>query len=389
MTGSENRKWIVYFASGNYWSGGVTGRHHLLKRLAKDHNILFVNSLGLASIKTIKKNTILKRVFNKLKSWTKYLKKDGDFHVFSPVNFSIGIKKFDSLNNGFINFQFRRIFKKLGIEDPFVLISNPKAALVLRNLKTGRIIYNYSDKFKSYREISDGGYIAGLDEELKKKADIIICNLRKTFDELSETEYKEKIHYLPHSVDFEMFNSKLNEDFEPPQDMKGIKHPVFGYYGTLTDSNDWEMIRYCAKERPGYSFVFIGHPRADIDNEVRSLPNVHFLGYKQYETLPYYLKFFDVCIMFWKVTDWIYNSNPLKTKEFLAMGKPVVSVKIYELEKNFSDLIALCSNKEEFLAKMDEELKNDSKEKQQKRIGRVKDNSWEKDAAEISKLLES
>ena len=170
--------------------------------------------------------------------------------------------------------------------------------------------------------------------------------------------------------------------------LNGISHPIIGYYGTLTNSNDWNLIKFLAKSKPDYNFVFIGKIREDVDPEVFDFSNIHFLGYKPYKKLPRYLKFFDVCIIFWKVTDWIINSNPLKTKEFLSMGKPIVSVRIYELEKNFHDIIYLCDTKEEFLSSIDSALAEDSNRLPLKRISKVKDNTWEKDACRIIELFE-
>ena len=46
------------------------------------------------------------------------------------------------------------------------------------------------------------------------------------------------------------------------------------------------------------------------------------------------------------------NSNPIKLREYLAMGKPIVSVSIPEIDK-FSDYVATARTPEEFLAKLD------------------------------------
>jgi hypothetical protein len=282
----------------------------------------------------------------------------------------------------------RFVFLLKRIKNPVIWVCNPKAVLITNKIKSNKLIYNYSDKFSSYREISDKEYIQNLDNELKFKSDFIFCNLIKTFEELSISNYRNKIRYFPHSVDFGFFNSYLNKETEKPEELKTLKSPIIGYYGTLTDSNDWEIIKYCASKRPGYSFVFIGDVRADIDKDIKNFSNVYFIGYKKYEELPGYLKFFDVCIMFWKVTDWIYNSSPLKTKEFLAMGKPVVSVKIYELQKNYPVVISFAEGKEEFLEKIDFELTSNSEEKILKRIESVKNDTWENTVTKIKEVLE-
>ena len=281
------------------------------------------------------------------------------------------------------------VFRILKIKNPFIIVASPKAATLLDHISHASVIYMYSDKFSSYREISDKNHIESLDEILKQKSQFIVSNLYKTYEDLLRSPFASKSVYLPHSVDFQLFNSHLELHFPPPEDIKQLDSPIIGYYGTLTNSNDWSLIKYLAKEKPDYNFVFIGKIREDVDSEIFGFPNIHFLGHKPYSELPKYLKFFDVCIMFWKLTDWIINSNPLKTKEFLSMGKPIVSVRIYELEKNFPDLIYLCDTKEQFLFSIDIALSEDSCELAQNRISRVVNDSWESDAKKIVDLFES
>ncbi len=388
MQSSRDKQWLVYFASGNYWMGGITGRHHLLKRLGDRYNILFVNSLGLASIKAIKRNTILRRIHSKLGSYLKYLRRSGGFTIFSPVSIPLGLSSFEHFNVFVLKLQFKLVFCLLGIKKPHVLVANPKALQLLDCVEYGKVIYNYSDKFASYREISDREFVEELDRGLKERADAIISNLRKTYDDLCTAGFEGKSLYLPHSVDFNLFNSHLEMKFERPDDLKGISGPIIGYYGTLTDSNDWDLIEYLAEKRPDVQFVFIGKLRADVQQSVFGYSNIHFIDHKPYDTLPRYLKFFDACIMFWRTTDWIYNCNPLKTKEFFAMGKPVVSVKIYELEKNFSDIMYLCDTPEAFLSSIDRALAEKNPALPDRRIARVQNDSWENDAAQIVELLE-
>ena len=380
----EKRNWIVYFASGNYWNGGITGRHHLLKRLSNDYNILFINSLGLAGIKNISKNTILSRITSKLKSYLKYLKSTKDFKVFSPISLPVDSKFTEKLSEKILLIQVKVVSKILGIKNPIIWVCSPKAALLLDKIKYKKLIYNYSDKFTSYREISNRELITKFDSMLKDKADIIISNLLKTYEELQHNGCSKKTIYLPHGVDYFEFNKVCYNDVSIPKDLKTIPKPIIGYYGSLTDSNDWELIKYCANQREQYSFVFIGTPRKDIPKEVFNIKNIYFLGYKEYKDLPRYLKLFDLCILFWKVTDWIYNSSPLKTKEFLAMGKPIVSVHIYELEKKYSSLISFAASYREFLTKIDFELLADSKEKQNLRMEAVKNDTWDIIARKLS-----
>ena len=63
------------------------------------------------------------------------------------------------------------------------------------------------------------------------------------------------------------------------------------------------------------------------------LPNVLFAGAQPYGTLPRWAKAFDVAIIPYRLNRQVANANPLKLREYLATGKPVVSVRNPEIEK--------------------------------------------------------
>ena len=62
------------------------------------------------------------------------------------------------------------------------------------------------------------------------------------------------------------------------------------------------------------------------------LPNVKFLGRQPYESLPAFCKGFDVALIPFPITEATLNANPLKAREYLAAGLPVVSTAIPEVE---------------------------------------------------------
>jgi glycosyltransferase involved in cell wall biosynthesis len=63
----------------------------------------------------------------------------------------------------------------------------------------------------------------------------------------------------------------------------------------------------------------------------RSQPNLHFLGRRPYETLPAYCRHFDVGLIPFKVNELTRAVNPIKLREYLAAGLPVVSTPMPEV----------------------------------------------------------
>jgi alpha-L-fucosidase len=81
-------------------------------------------------------------------------------------------------------------------------------------------------------------------------------------------------------------------------------------------------------------------------------PNVHWLGYRQYAEIPGLGADFDVAIMPWLDNDWIAHCNPIKLKEYLALGLETVTTYFPEVEY-FRDYVHVARSHDEFLQKID------------------------------------
>lgn len=77
--------------------------------------------------------------------------------------------------------------------------------------------------------------------------------------------------------------------------------------------------------------VLIGDATCSMDSLTR-LPNVHWLGKRDYRDIPALGRGFDVAIMPWLDNEWIRFANPVKLKEYLALGLPVVTTEYPEVE---------------------------------------------------------
>ena len=93
--------------------------------------------------------------------------------------------------------------------------------------------------------------------------------------------------------------------------------------------------------------------------------------------------------MNWKMNEWMHYCSPVKTKEYLAMGKPVVSIPIPEVVDTFSDLISIAATPAEFLQKIEWELKNDSEIRRNRRIAKVWNDTWDQKVREISDIIKA
>ena len=132
--------------------------------------------------------------------------------------------------------------------------------------------------------------------------------------------------------------------------LEDIPRPRVIYVGAIHDWFDVDLVHYCAKNLPNYSFIIIGPDRKDL-SLLRKLKNVHILGAISYDKIPAFLYNSQVGIIPFNVKDYpaLVNSiNPLKMYEYLACGLKVLSVE-WEKIKDMNDIINLTTKKDEFV----------------------------------------
>ena len=105
-----------------------------------------------------------------------------------------------------------------------------------------------------------------------------------------------------------------------------------------------------------YSFVFVGglskQPQIEsIVNNMSKLDNVYFLGSKPASDLPKFVKYFDICIMPYRITSYTNYINPLKLYEYLASGNPVISTPIQSLI-SLNKFISLAEGSDEWVSEI-------------------------------------
>jgi glycosyltransferase involved in cell wall biosynthesis len=206
------------------------------------------------------------------------------------------------------------------------------------------------------------------EEELLKKADIVFTTSSQLLK--SRKVLNPRSYYFPNVADHDHFSRALLHGTIVPDDLRVIQPPRIGFIGAISSYKvDFNLIAYVARAHPDWSVVLIGKvgegdPWTNIEN-IKNLPNVFILGPRPYTQLPAYLKGIDVAILPNQLNAYTQAMFPMKFFEYLAAGKPIVSVNLPAL-REYSDMAYLAKSYEDFVLGIEKAL-NDSVEKRIRR----------------------
>lgn len=383
-------KTVVCLSQINYWNDVPYPIHHMMKALSRHHRVVWVNPTSVA-FPSVKKKSFFIKLFRRLSSHLRYfVRVQKNLYVFSPIIIPMFTKPtVYKINDRLLEVQIKLMMFLLRAKRPYLFVALPTFANLALSLKAERIVYYVSDKYSGYEHVTNARnkkIIEELNQRLMRAADYVLYTAFMFIDEMDEP-IKRKSFFMTHGVDVEFFQKPMREHNHLPPDLAEIKHPIIGYFGLLIRERcDMGIVKWCAERRPDWSFVFIGK-KWDSFPEVDHLKNVYFLGPKAHDEIPLYGKYFDVCIINRYLNEAVRYSNPTKVNEFLALGKPVVSVPIDHLIRDYAGLISIASNGEEFLEQIELELKQNSEDLIQKRLAKVRNYSWDNMAEYILALF--
>ena len=257
-------------------------------------------------------------------------------------------------------------------QDVTVLLTWLGSEAFLNRLKNKKVWYHLLDKLDLFPYF-DNSY-------LKRHHEIVglashVSYVARTLENYI-MDRKDAI-YLPNGVNPEEF-LYVHADFIP-QDMAAIVntgHKIIGYYGYIAEWMDYVMIKSAAIARPDYEFVFLGE-RICNTTALDELQNIHMLGMKPYKELSDYAKLFDVAIIPFKVNETMDCVSPIKFYEYCALGLPIITSKMKEMEKYVCEYIACADGCDEFLFYLDKLTQKEYKELAGEKAKQIaEDNTW-------------
>ncbi len=185
------------------------------------------------------------------------------------------------------------------------------------------------------------------ERELLAMADVVFAGGPKIGRD--KIKYNANTHSYGCGVDIKHFGKARSKTTKIPDDVANLPGPVFGFFGVVDERMDYELVAALADAHPEGSVVIIG-PMTKIDPAaVPQRPNLHWLGGRDYQQLPAYVKKFDVCLMPFAINEATEYINPTKALEYMATERPIVSTPVEDVVLQFTGVVKISQTSEEFI----------------------------------------
>lgn len=364
------------------WTGDPLSKTHLMRVLARDNRILWINAIANRMPTASGKD--MSRIYKKLKSFTEPVREvEPNIFVLNPFAIpAYGSPAIVAYNQRTLVGQVKKAMRKLGMTDVVNMVFNPAAGMIAGRLGERELVYYCVDEYTAF---TGSAALKDIEEKLFRDADLVVVSAEKLYDD--KKKFNPNTHIIRHGTDWRHFRTAVDGELETPADIANLPRPIIGFHGLLADWVDFELIKKLAEHFSEGSVVLVGKTAVDAEEKIRILdgiPNVHRLGRKPYEQLPAYCRAFDVAINPFIINDLTLAANPLKVREYLAAGLPVVSTDIPEVRVLPDCLVAVDHS--DFINKTAAAIANPQPRKEVS--DRIAHESWEAKIEELRELMQ-
>ncbi len=315
---------IVCFS--NDWDGDPLSKTHVMRILARDSRVLWVNSLGNRAARPTASDA--RRIVRKLRAAARgVVEVERNIHVLSPLY----VPAFDSeavslVNRVLLRAQLVAAMRHLRMRRPVSWSFLPSAAAVAGTLGESLVVYHVVDEFSAFSDAS--ARVAEMERRLLARADLVVTASSRLYE--AKRKLNPRTVLVRHGVDHAHFSRALDPSLPVPADLSRLPRPVIGFFGLIADWIDLPLVRRVADSHPDASVVLLGRAVTSI-RVLEGARNVHLLGRKAYADLPAYCRGFDVAITPFRRNALALAANPLKAREYVAAGLPNVCTDLPEL----------------------------------------------------------
>lgn len=232
--------------------------------------------------------------------------------------------------------------RQLGFLNPLVWCRLPVSVHTLDHLGARTVIYDVTDDYDFY---ATSDRERELTRNRERRLATTASQIFTTTDELMSklgALTNAPISRVPNGADAMFFDQTAEVD-----PLANVPRPRIGFVGLVASWMDFDLLTRLGATWPG-QVVIVGPVKPEVEARFAAIPGLVRIGGVPHSQVPAYLRAFDVCIQPHVINELRHRSDPLKVIEYLAAGRPVVSVALRSLE-SMRTVIDLASTADEFI----------------------------------------
>jgi len=368
------------------WDEIWGSRQQVLSRLAKaGHRVLFVErqvgpehllrDAGLRARKTARWRLPGRhRIDENLWTWQPPLMLPGRYYS----------KVLNAAGQLLLRSRLKTVLAEAGFGNPILWLYPPHSAPLIGKFNEIMVVYHCIERFAGGQTGWKRRIMLLQETDLLRKADLVFCH-SEGLQQLYQAQCRTEIRFIPSAADVSFFQS--TEEVHPA--VHHIPRPRIAVAGTFDNRIDTALLMALSSAHPEWSLVLIGQIRPGRVNlkSVLSAPNVHYLGFYPHEELPTLLNGMDALIIPYVRNELTEYINPVKLYEYLAVGKPIISVSLPEV-KRLKPWVAIADEHGLFVRAVEESLAHDSVDCQKERRRIAHAHSWDLRVQEIWQFIQ-
>ncbi|HEX7175910.1 MAG TPA: glycosyltransferase [Pyrinomonadaceae bacterium] len=272
---------------------------------------------------------------------------------------------------------------------PLIVITflpTPLARKVIGALDPALVVYYCIDRLS---ESSPGARrVVHSERRLLAEADLVLVTSRDLYEMTAEVT--SRVELLVSGVHVEQFERARRSRAEAHKKFPALPGPIVGFVGSLRNSIDLALLARVAELAPDLQFVLVG-PRFTDVTPLAALPNVRLLDAISHEDVMHYMVRFDVGVAPYLINQFTAAIMPVKLKEYLAAGLPVVATPLPEVRRfaeQHPGLVRLAGDPAEFVASLREALSDSAPEMSARRIAVARQYDWSNQMARMNESIE-
>jgi glycosyltransferase involved in cell wall biosynthesis len=351
-----------------------------MRRLARDNRVLWLNSIGMRR-PTVGSARDLRRIVRRLGDFRRGAREVAPgLWAASPFVLPLPHHPLATrINRALLRTAITRLRRQLGMTS-FQLWSFLPNVVEYVELGQSILVYYCVDSWLHLAG-ADGPALDALEQRLCRRADVVFATSRSLVE--AKRWMNPETHLASHGVDHAHFAAALDARTAVAPELADASGPVLAVVGLIDARVDLRLLDALAARRPEWTIAVIGTTLVDTSALARR-PNVRLFGRQPYARLPAFLKGCAAGLVPFVVNDYTRAINPIKLREYLSAGLPVVATNLPEVAA-WAPLAAVARDADAFAHCVEAALRDDSPARRAERSAAMRAETWDEKVAALGR----